>query len=195
MVFENKDRVNERKYSKNGWGIQKEFWKSHRERSIMHACFNKTRRGVAMTKNQVNYLLALATLVVVWLYFNTFSMLAMVQKRNAMSNRAPVSMAGVGEATSSPRAFGNRDRRALSDYLAEIKKRSEAKMPASAETLNPAGTSRVVRGAMKSVSGIEGGGPVKREFVAFSSTTPVKTGESASTETKVSIPVSQEKKQ
>ena len=92
-----------------------------------------------MTKNQINYLLVLATLIVVWLYFNTFSMLAMVQKRVAAQGRMPVPTMGGGEAPNFTRATGDRDRRALTEYLAEIKRRSEAKMPASANIAQTTG--------------------------------------------------------
>lgn len=34
-----------------------------------------------MSKNQINYLLALGTFIVIWLYFNTFFMGAMIQKK------------------------------------------------------------------------------------------------------------------
>ena len=93
-----------------------------------------------MTKNQVNYLLVLATLIVVWLYLNTFSMLAMVQKRNAAAGRAITPTMAGGEAPGFSRAAGDKDRRALMEYLAEIKKRSEARMPASANIVKTAET-------------------------------------------------------
>jgi hypothetical protein len=93
-----------------------------------------------MTKNQVNYLLVLATLVVVWLYLNTFSMMAMVQKRNAAPARTIAPTMAGGEAPGFSRAAGDKDRRALMEYLAEIKKRSEARTPASANVVKPAET-------------------------------------------------------
>ncbi len=85
-----------------------------------------------MTKNQINYLLVLATLVVVWLYFNTFVMGAMALKRNAGGGRSAVPMIAGGQAPYFPGAYGNRDPRTGMPSLDDIRKMAEAKMPAPA---------------------------------------------------------------
>lgn len=77
-----------------------------------------------MTKNQINYLLALATLVVVWLYFNTFFGGAMAQKKMTSFGRTPVPMMEGGQAPYFPRT---RTPRTGMPSLEEIKKMAEAK--------------------------------------------------------------------
>ena len=49
-----------------------------------------------MSKNQINYLLVLATLAVVWLYFHTFYMTAKYDKKVAQwdAGRTPGAMVG-----------------------------------------------------------------------------------------------------
>ncbi len=87
-----------------------------------------------MTKNQINYLLALATLVVVWLYFNTFFGGAMAQKRTM--GRMPVSMMDGGQAPYFPKA---RTTRTGMPSLEEIKRMAEArKRPSSTDIANTA---------------------------------------------------------
>lgn len=46
-----------------------------------------------MSKNQINYLLALGTFIVIWLYFNTFFAGAMMQKKMALTAGASAQMA------------------------------------------------------------------------------------------------------
>lgn len=65
-----------------------------------------------MTKEQINYLLGLATVVVIWLFFNTFYMTARIEKRMLAFNERPAVSAmkpwpdtGFSQA---PRPAGNR---------------------------------------------------------------------------------------
>ena len=93
-----------------------------------------------MTKNQVNYLLALATLVVVWLYLNTFFMAALVQKKSAaMYGRSPVASLTGGEEAYFPRSSGSREYRSGRPSLEEIKKMIEARKAAAQATMKAPG--------------------------------------------------------
>jgi len=91
-----------------------------------------------MTKNQVNYLLVLATLVVVWLYLNTFVMGALVQKKAAAFGRAPVaSLANENPYLS--RSYRNREARTGRPSLEEIKKMIEARKAEASKAMTTPG--------------------------------------------------------
>ncbi len=101
-----------------------------------------------MSKNQINYLLALATFVVIWLYFNTFFEGVMAQKnsgstgiahdRMAMSSRGPRSHQDLSNlfgnrspyATQNPQPvypYGRKPATFVPSSLVEMQKKLEAK--------------------------------------------------------------------
>ena len=90
-----------------------------------------------MTKNQVNYLLALATLVVVWLYFNTFFEGAMAHKKATGFGRMPASMMEGGSAPFMPRSY--RTGKSGMPSLEELKKMAAARMPTPSEIAKNSG--------------------------------------------------------
>jgi len=61
-----------------------------------------------MSKNQINYLLALGTFIVIWLYFNTFFMGAMIQKKTAPGAGAGVPIADLRNFQGFNNPYGNR---------------------------------------------------------------------------------------
>jgi len=90
-----------------------------------------------MSKNQINYILALATLVVVWLYLNTFIGGA-IAKKNAGFGRMPVAGLEGTEAPYFPRNYRNRpSSRAAMPSMDELKKLMESRKSAVANTSTP----------------------------------------------------------